>query len=295
MTVAEIIILIAGAILVTVSFFIPDRGNDLLDGSDIMVDDETIKAVVDEEVRKAKENIEEAAKLSVSDSKDKLERYMDRLTNEKMMAVGEYSDTVIQQIKKDHEEAVFLYDMIDNKHSQVKNTAAELNQLEKDVKRLNEDVQKNSFSASALREAAAGSKEPAVKKSEPAPVYEEVKAAEDVPANTEPETVTEQNTPDDGFETLKPDTVKVPDTEKSVTHKSKPSKKNKPDKEAEAPLDGPLGNEGVELMFDSDSNSMNNNERILALHKEGKSNMAIAKELGLGVGEVKLVIDLFKS
>jgi DNA-binding NarL/FixJ family response regulator len=48
-------------------------------------------------------------------------------------------------------------------------------------------------------------------------------------------------------------------------------------------------------MFDSDSTSMNNNDRILALHKEGKSNMAIAKELGLGVGEVKLVIDLFKS
>ena len=40
---------------------------------------------------------------------------------------------------------------------------------------------------------------------------------------------------------------------------------------------------------------MNNNDRILSLHKEGKSNMAIAKELDLGVGEVKLVLDLFKN
>ena len=39
----------------------------------------------------------------------------------------------------------------------------------------------------------------------------------------------------------------------------------------------------------------NNNDRILRLHKEGVSNVDIAKELGLGVGEVKLVINLFKG
>ena len=39
----------------------------------------------------------------------------------------------------------------------------------------------------------------------------------------------------------------------------------------------------------------NNNERILELHSQGKSNVAIAKELGLGIGEVKLVIDLFEG
>ena len=38
-----------------------------------------------------------------------------------------------------------------------------------------------------------------------------------------------------------------------------------------------------------------NKEKILALYKEGKSNVAIAKELGLGIGEVKLIIDLFKG
>ena len=39
----------------------------------------------------------------------------------------------------------------------------------------------------------------------------------------------------------------------------------------------------------------NSNEQILKLHREGKSNMAIAKELGLGIGEVKIVIDLFEG
>ena len=35
---------------------------------------------------------------------------MDRITNEKMMAINEDSDTVMTEIHKNHEEAVFLYD-----------------------------------------------------------------------------------------------------------------------------------------------------------------------------------------
>lgn len=52
----------------------------------------------------------------------------------------------------------------------------------------------------------------------------------------------------------------------------------------------------VDIQFvQEDTNGRNSNERILELHKAGKSNMAIAKELGLGLGEVKLVIDLFEG
>lgn len=53
---------------------------------------------------------------------------------------------------------------------------------------------------------------------------------------------------------------------------------------------------GVDIRFaKGKDNGRNSNERILELHKAGKSNMAIAKELGLGLGEVKLVIDLFEG
>ena len=50
----------------------------------------------------------------------------------------------------------------------------------------------------------------------------------------------------------------------------------------------------VRRTSDSVNYASNHNEEILRLYKEGKSNVAIAKELGLGVGEVKLVIDLAK-
>ena len=42
------------------------------------------------------------------------------------------------------------------------------------------------------------------------------------------------------------------------------------------------------------SGKTNNNQKIIELHEQGKSTVEIAKELNLGVGEVKLVIDLFQ-
>lgn len=43
-----------------------------------------------------------------------------------------------------------------------------------------------------------------------------------------------------------------------------------------------------------DELGLNNNQNILKLHKQGKSIVDIAKELKLGQGEVKLVIDLYR-
>ena len=40
---------------------------------------------------------------------------------------------------------------------------------------------------------------------------------------------------------------------------------------------------------------INKNEQILALHKEGKSEVEIAKALDCGLGEVKLVLGLYKE
>ena len=44
-----------------------------------------------------------------------------------------------------------------------------------------------------------------------------------------------------------------------------------------------------------DEPNANSNARILQLHKLGKTDVEIAKELGLGLGEVKLVIGLYKG
>lgn len=296
MTVAEIIILIVGAILFTVSFFIPDKdGEQSGGGMSKAAEERVVKELVEKEIEKYKLTLEEATEESINDKKDMMERYMDRLTNEKMIAVNEYSDTVLAQIKKDHEEAVFLYDMIDSKHNQVKSTAAEINQIEKSVKQLKADADNMAAGFAA-------------------PTYSEPASVASVVEPTRAEEKKEEiKTP--VFEPIAPEVVELTEQQKKAA--SKPAKA-KPAKKAAAPkktkdaqkdisvisVDVPAAtepekvNEGsstVELMFDSDSNATNNNDRILALHKAGKSNMAIAKELGLGIGEVKLVIDLFEG
>ncbi len=58
----------------------------------------------------------------------------------------------------------------------------------------------------------------------------------------------------------------------------------------------PAERRNVTLVSESEEQQgMNSNERILELHRAGKSNMAIARELSLGIGEVKLVIDLYEG
>lgn len=247
MGIAEIIILIVGAILFTVSFFIPDRKADTKENRE--KEEAIVREVVGQEMAKFKYKMEESAEESISGAKDTAERYMDRITNEKMMAISEYSDTVMEQIHKNHEEAMFLYDMLNNKHAQVKNTAVELNQLAKTVKQI------------PKAETVTENKEDVPKTVNPVPV--------------KTETVTH-------FEPIYPEKVVLQETKKEKPQKNTDSKKNDKKK-------------NIEVVFDPDQNGMNNNDRILALHKAGKSNMAIAKELGLGIGEVKLVIDLFEG
>lgn len=326
MTIAEIIILLIGAILFTVSFFVPDKGNGSGKGGsgDQSIAEKAVKEALKEEMKKVKTAISAVNEETLSENKDKMERFMDRLTNEKMMAVNEYSDTVLNQIHKDHDEAVFLYDMIDSKYNQVKSTAAEINQIEKSVKKLSEEVPKATTPAATAKSAEA----PKATQAKPAmqtagtdkkPVGATFVAKPIVDENTpviktdvakadEGKTTSDVIKADNGsVDAVASDNVETASDdldsmfarqlqEVAESDEAKPAKKKtaKAKKtEVVEEITEPIANSDVELMFDNES--MNNNDRILALHKEGKSNMAIAKELGLGVGEVKLVIDLFKS
>lgn len=250
MEILQIVVLFVGAILFTVSFFIPDRQ---VNTKEIREKEERIiKDIIDKELADVRRRVDEITEESIERAKDATERRMDRITNEKMMAINEYSDTVMTEIHKNHEEAVFLYDMLNNKHAQVKTTAAELNQTIK---------------LSKQTQSAAKSK-PSEKKKE--------KTDSDTPDNGvfEPIAVSpvQDDVEDAGKENVDTDIRKKEEMKETVADTS-----------------------GIEMVFATDGGETNSNDRILALHKAGKSNMAIARELGLGIGEVKLVIDLFEG
>ncbi len=252
MEILQIVILVLGALLFTVSFFIPDKK---VSTKEIKEKEERIfKELMEREIPDIRQKIEEATQDSIERAKENTQRQMERLTNEKMMAINEYSDTVMTEIHKNHEEAVFLYDMLNNKHAQVKSTAAELSQVVKQSKQ--------------VQSAAKSTKAKEDKKAESVSAKEKSKAE----SKTSFESILSET------EVIDP-SVYVQDT------------KNENVKEIE---EASVVN-NVEIMFATEGSEENSNDRILELHKAGKSNMAIARELGLGIGEVKLVIDLFKG
>lgn len=256
MEILQIVILIIGAIIFTISFFIPDKQ---VSSKEIREKEEkAIKEIIDKELSGIRQRIDEVTEESIERAKDTTERQMDRITNEKMMAINEYSDTVMTEIHKNHEEAVFLYDMLNNKHAQVKTTAAELNQTIKLSKQTQNAVKSKTADKNTKKNA------------------EEVNNA--LESAFEPITYEETQK-----------VIEEPKADKKRDTKSEVSAFDT--KEGAASI----STSGIEMMFASDSSESNSNDQILELHKAGKSNMAIARELGLGIGEVKLVIDLFEG
>ena len=275
MNITELILLIFGGIVFTVSFFLPSGGKKEKDGIS-KADEEEIKEIIGREVEEAKTQISDIVDETITYSMEKTERSMERLTNEKIMAVNEYSDTVLEQINKNHKEAVFLYDMLNDKHENLKSTVSEAVKTASEVKQTVKDAE---VTAREAKEQAVE-----IKEQIPAPVPEK----EFVPIQVPRVEVT------DGSATA--EIEKEPE-------KPKRKKTRKVKTEASASKEEAVDPEKTEKASKVDlsmaapgkTGGRNSNERILELHKAGKSNMAIAKELGLGIGEVKLVIDLFEG
>ena len=228
MGILEIVLLIAGIIIFTGSFFLP-LGGEKNTGIDQKAAKEEIHSLVEEEMNTVRSKMQDKMEETSGDAIEKAERSLERLTNEKIMAVNEYSDTVLQDIHKNHEEVMFLYDMLNSKHANIKDTVSKMDKAVKAVKN------KTAENKTA-----------------------EDKAAADKTAGT----VAEEK---------KSDTLQ---TESLIQLENSPQ---------------------IGFMGETVQEGQNNNEKILGMHRQGKSTVAIAKELGLGVGEVKLVIDLYKA
>lgn len=284
----EIVLLVLGIIIFVVSFVLPAK-REKLSKESIKEAKEEIQKIVDEAVKEANSSIEDNL-TEVSDyNVEKAERAMERLCNEKIMAINEYSSTVLDSIDKNHKEVMFLYDMLNEKHNVLKDTVVEVDKTAKEVKQVVKDA---SLEAKEVKVKRTGKK---AKVETITLDAEETKEAEITQEVLEETPVTVSETAIDLSEIKeekeeKEDVVKQLDVIKNSKSKQGSSrKKSAKTKEVEAP-DLNLSPSGSKK-----EGGRNSNERILQLHNEGKSNVAIAKELGLGIGEVKLVIDLFEG
>lgn len=253
MEIMEIVLLIAGGVIFILSFLIPG-GKETASGQSAEQAKKEISDMVGAEMEKVRGHVDDVVDEAVTYATEKTERALERLTNEKIMAVNEYSDTVLAEIHKNHEEAMFLYDMLNNKHVNLKNTVSEVNRT---VKEAEEAV--SGFRPLAPEAPESGQGTEAAQHTEKAAVYEQPAKQAEAPVEGG------QNRTDGEEETGKAESADAEPVER------------------------------VSFLQEDQADGRNSNERILELYKQGKSKVAIAKELGLGVGEVKLVIDLFKN
>lgn len=233
MDILEVILLIVGIVIFIGSFLLPAGRSDA-GRIDTDAAKQEIHGLIEEEMKTVRAQVQDKVEETSEDVVEKAERSLERLTNEKIMAVNEYSDTVLQEIHKNHEEAMFLYDMLNSKHANIKDTVSKMDKAVKAAE--NKTLENKTAENKAAAEKTATDKTAGT-------VAEEKKAD----ASQTETLIQPENSPEIGF------------------------------------------------MGETVQEGQNNNEKILEMHKQGKSTVAIAKELGLGVGEVKLVIDLYKA
>ena len=332
MTTLEILLLILGAVIFIASFIVPESKSEL-DAADKQLTQEKLQELLQEEMKNVRSQVADAVDETVHYSMEKTERGLERLTNEKMTAVSEYAQTVLEDIHKNHEEVMFLYDMLNNKHENLKETATEVSMAVKeasvkvselDAARAAEpEIDPDVPVEPVMEDARTG--EPIVEENfEPISLsgieklkrredslHEMDKAAESVvkKAIAQSPVIPKEKKPAPAEEKDEKSTEPAVKTEEKPTAKpvAEPAKKEKPAKPAEskpkktakakteAKPQQTQESGDIALSLQPITDNSNKNERVLALHKQGKSNVAIAKELGLGVGEVKLIIDLFKE
>lgn len=275
MTGLEIALLTIGLIVIVASFVFSSKS----DGDTIHnVKDVTFTDKQKEDIKK---QIMDILDEQIENVKEQTEISLDKLSNQKMLEMNEYSDTILQEINRNHNEVMFLYDMLNEKKKEINNTVRDMNVTKKEIEK-SETVPKKQTVIDSIKDM-----------SEDTGGFmasEELLREEQKDVDTRKKDILNQL--DAVVEAVSDDvSADLEAVEK------KPKKRTSTGRTAAKRMKETVKKETLrEDNRDPKAfETGNNNEKILQLSKEGKSNVEIAKELGLGIGEVKLVIDLFKG
>lgn len=133
MSTLEICLLVVGIVLMIASFFITEKlsNNELNKLSELSTGEmqKILERSLNDAQTKVDNMVDQVIDHSIEKSMEVVERALDKETNEKMRVLTEYSDTVLQSINKTHNEVMFLYSMLNDKHSELTKYAGNLAQL----------------------------------------------------------------------------------------------------------------------------------------------------------------------
>ena len=149
-SITEIVLIVAGFAAIIIGYLLP--ASKELDEEDKLLMEREIRELVRREVEDQKETIENMVDDTVDNSLDRTERAMERISNEKLSAIGEYSDTVINDIHKNHDEVMFMYDMLNDKHKNLTNVVSEVSKKTDEAKQAVRDAEVTAREAQQARE-----------------------------------------------------------------------------------------------------------------------------------------------
>lgn len=254
MTGVEIILLLIGCVFMIGSFFVTEKLSPSELSKVAELSEEELGKIIDRGMTNAVSRIDESIGERLDNSMENVDRALEKETNEKIMAINEYSDTVLEAINKSHNEIMFLYSMLNDKH-------AELTGMVSDLQRLSADVRN-------MQESMANQRVPA----RPQPTVDRNRTA------ARPETVRTRADQRTASAATTASVAAAP----AGSAASATSANTAPKAETNAAKQG------------GDSNP-NHKKEILALHKQGLNEIEIAKRLKMGIGEVRLMIGLYKG
>ena len=241
MSPVELIFVLLGVGILIASCFVGSK--DKKSDAALLLPEEALEAQK-QEIRNYVERIlEEKSEEAVVRTDD----YLSKISNEKIMSVNDFSVQILEKIDANHKEVVFLYDMLNKKEDEIKQT---VHQFDKEKQEMQEVV------------------------GEIIKLTKQMKAT--IQKNDESRTTSADK--------AKKAEVKKPAAKTAV--KTESSKVSAPVKAIETQEDGQL--EFAELM-----QADRRQEEVLKLHKQGKSVLEISKTMGMGQGEVKLIVDLY--
>ncbi len=230
MTVIEILLLIAGAVIFALGFFIPEGKDKINSEHERGAFKEELQEITDTEIIDAKRRVRDIIDEEISMAHDTSVRSMEKITNEKIMAINEYGKTVTDEIDRNHKEVVFMYDMLNDKTTDIKNTIRKYESIEKAERSKKAAMAEKRTSRTASRS-------------------------------------------DSG------ESIHIP-------------KMFAPSKSQTVPAAEPSDRVQVSNAAPKAAETAYSNNDIIRLHNSGMSDVEIARELKIGVGEVKLAISL---
>ena len=248
MTTIEIILLLVGCVFMIGSFFISEKLSSSELNKIAELSEDELKKIIEREVNNAGTQMDDVIEQKIEEAGEQAERAMEKESNEQIMQINEYSETVMESMKKTHDEIMFLYSMLNDKHTEMTSMTGDLQRLAADIRNLQENM--SAKAGTSIRK----------------PVAESHVAQQPV---------------------MKQNAVVQPMTE-TIDVQPEPEVQVNRFQEIQEP------EQKTEKPETADAQGMSN-DMILKLYEQGLSKVEIAKQLGRGLGEVNLVIELYKG